>query len=177
MDFILFDDLAKNLYKEELLNMIVESDKDFVPPLSSRTSTTQSCFDQNAQDCSVLPYFEKVLTQNIIGVFDGKDLVGFLSFIQNYTLNEIDQTTFDNIYLSTLILKPITRGQGLTYKLYDHVFNVLYPNHNVFTRTWSTNFAHLKILDKFGFTCFKTIKDDRAKGIDTVYFSLLRKGK
>ena len=72
------------------------------------------------------------------------------------------------------MLTKEARGKGLTQKMYDFLFNNLYANSNIFTRTWSTNFAHLKILTKFGFELIKTIPNDRGENIDTVYFAKFR---
>ena len=74
-----------------------------------------------------------------------------------------------NIYISTLLVTPCGRGQGLTRKMYEFLFNE-YKNANVFTRTWSTNEAHIKILLGFGFETIKVLENDRGNGIDTVYF-------
>lgn len=53
--------------------------------------------------------------------------------------------------------------------MYAYLFSA-YKNANIFTRTWSTNFAHIKILQAFGFETVKVLKNDRGSGIDTVYF-------
>ena len=41
MEFVLMDDEKKSAYMEEMLAMMRYSDKEFVPPLSARSSTTQ----------------------------------------------------------------------------------------------------------------------------------------
>ena len=45
-----------------------------------------------------------------------------------------------------------------------------YKDVNIFTRTWSTNMAHIKILSKFDFEKMSVIENDRGEGIDKVYF-------
>ena len=40
----------------------------------------------------------------------------------------------------------------------------------VVTRTWSQNTAHISLLEKEGFKLVLSIKDDREKGVDTVYY-------
>ena len=86
----------------------------------------------------------------------------------------ISDNNLPNIYLSTLMLKSEARGKHLTQKMYDYLFNNLYADRSIFTRTWSTNGAHLRILEKFDFKLIKTIPNDRGVGIDTVYFALKR---
>ena len=89
--------------------------------------------------------------------------------------NEIKEDTLPNIYLSTLVLKPEARGKKLTFYMYDYLFNILYPESNIFTRTWSTNIPHIKILSKFDFDEFIRKPNDRGEGIGTVYFCKTRK--
>lgn len=173
MEFVLFSDLQKEKYREELYKLLEDGDKDFVPPLSKRSSTTQQNFN-TGEDNGISAYFNMMIKQNIIGVFEENELLGFLSFIENWKSEHTENRYEDNIYLSTLILSEKTRGKGITYKLYDHVFNTLYPRKSIFTRTWSTNAAHIKILGKFEFETIKTIKNDRGDGIDTVYFAKKR---
>ena len=115
-----------------------------------------------------------MLSQVGLGAFEEDTLLGFVSFKENYTNDVISDNNLPNIYLSTLMLKSEARGKHLTQKMYDYLFNTLYADRSIFTRTWSTNFAHLKILEKFHFKLIKTIKNDRGNNIDTVYFSLTR---
>jgi len=93
--------------------------------------------------------------------------VAFMSFKENYVTDVVTETP--NVYLSTLIVAPEGRGAGLTQKMYEKLFS-LYPECCVFTRTWSTNAAHTKILSRLNFEVLKTVKNDRGEGIDTVYF-------
>ena len=53
--------------------------------------------------------------------------------------------------------------------MYETLFKK-YENVDIFTRTWSTNEAHIKILMKFDFEIMSVLKNDRGEGIDTVYF-------
>ena len=168
MEFCLLNDMQKIRYKETLFAILAENDTAFVPPLSQRTGTTQTAFSQVQNPNGVADYLEQMLTQQIVGVFLEKKLVGFVSYIEN---REDEAFLLPNIYLSTLVLQPQTRGMGITKKLYHHLFNELYPERNVYTRTWSTNIAHIKILQGFGFTELKRIPNDRGQGIDTVYYA------
>ena len=59
--------------------------------------------------------------------------------------------------------------------MYEHLFDTLRPRHSCFTRTWSTNAAHIAILTRMGFSLTKRVENDRAIGIDSVYFGLIRK--
>lgn len=157
-------------YRKEMLEMLTEGDNDFVPPLSSRSSTTQSSFSEfEGHSAGVLRYFEAMEKQSfLIAKEDGK-LLAFVSFIENYANDKITEKDIPNIYISTLLAKSECRGRGITKSMYTMLFDK-YADRNVFTRTWSTNCIHINILSKFGFCELCRIKDDRGKGIDTVYF-------
>jgi len=170
MEFRVLTPSEKLQYAETLLEILTINDKAFIPPLSQRSSTTQKNLRGSSGEGDILPYFQKMLEQNILGIFFEGSLCGFVSYIDNYVSDVIGPDTHPNIYLSTLVLRPESRGMGATKKAYTHLFLERYPHCNVFTRTWSTNAAHTKILNGFGFTELKRIPDDRGEGIDTVYF-------
>ena len=44
MNFRIFSEADKIIFEKEMIEMLIESDKDFVPPLSSRASTLDKGF-------------------------------------------------------------------------------------------------------------------------------------
>jgi hypothetical protein len=174
MEFILFDTQQKQKNAEQIYKMLVDSDKEFIPPLSQRGSTTQSDLSGGSSK-GIDEYFNAVMEQELLGFFDDGEFCGVLSFIKDYQNVEIKDMSKPNIYLSTLVITPSCRGKGATKKAYDYAFNTLYPTCNIYTRTWSTNIAHIKILDFFNFSRILIKKNDRGEGIDTIYFELKRK--
>ena len=174
MEFILLNEQQKELYSKEIIRLMTLSDKDFVPPLSSRSSTLQKNLVGETATGDVTPYFNEMIKQQVLGFFEDGVFLGFVSFKLNYTNDVISENTLPNVYLSTLVLAEEARGKKVTVRAYDHIFNTLYPNHSIYTRTWSTNIPHTKILSKFDFSELKRIKNDRGDGIDTVYFELKR---
>lgn len=170
MEFRVLTESEKSQYREELLEILTINDKNFIPPLSQRSSTTQANLQGSAEKADILPYFNKMMEQNILAMFFEGKLCGFVSYIDNYISDVITTETHPNIYLSTLALRPETRGMGATKKAYAHLFFERYPDRNVYTRTWSTNGPHIHILGSFGFGELKRIPNDRGEGIDTVYF-------
>ena len=171
MEYRLLGTDLKQKYRDEMLQMLVSSDQEFVPPLSSRASTTQADLSGTVVcEKGVLPYFEQMCSQRILGAFEGDALVGIVSFKEDYVGEHIPEEEKPNIYISTLLLKPETRGKGLTAHMYAFLFETCYPRCKVFTRTWSTNAAHIRILEKFGFQQICCLENDRGAGIHTVYF-------
>jgi len=165
------DDARKEAFASQMLEMLTASDREFIPPLSARSSTTQK--DLSGGESSpegIQLYFGEMKKQQILGAFEEERLLGWISYRENYTCPEIGEDTLPNIYLSTLVSRPEARGRGLTRSLYDHLFHTLCPDRNVFTRTWSTNAIHIRILEKFGFRLLCRKVNDRGNGIDTVYF-------
>lgn len=174
MEFVLLNQEQKEIYSRRILELMTLSDKDFVPPLSARTSTLQKKLDISDISGDVTPYFNEMIKQNILAFIEDGVFLGFVSFKENYVNEIIDNETLPNIYLSTLVMDKEARGKHLTQRAYEYLFNSLYPKHNIFTRTWATNIAHTKILEKFCFKEFYRIKNDRGNNIDTVYFNKTR---
>lgn len=154
----------------QVLEMLTEADGDFVPPLSSRSSSVQQTFTGNTtQRGGVQDYFAELTRQRFAAVLEGETLVAFVSYKEDYICEHIPPETLPNIYLTTLIVRPSFRGQGVTTALYKMLF-AAYADRNIFTRTWSTNGAHIRVLEKYGFSLIKTLPDHRGPGIHTVYF-------
>lgn len=157
----------------QVLDLLKRHDSDFVPPLSSRGSTTQSDLTTSL-DGSILEYFNEMLEQEFFIAFDGKKVVGFMSFKRNYISRYIDCDK--NIYISTIIVNSDYRGKGITklfYKRCLQKFRYL----NIYTRTWAQNASHIFILTQIHFTEVHRLPDDRGPGIDTVYFGYQRRKK
>ncbi len=177
IEFIILNEEKKEAFSAEILKLMKLCDDDFVPPLSQRSSTVQSNLKSEktvCAECGIELYHGEMMKQEILAAISGDELLGFVSFRENMVSDKIPEEYLPNIYLSTLMLSSAARGRGLTGRMYDHLFNTLYPERSIFTRTWSTNFAHIKILGKFGFSEFARIENDRGAGIDTVYYSLIR---
>ena len=107
--------------------------------------------------------------QQIMVAVEDEKVTAFISYRKNYSCREIPENLIPNIYISTLVVNPDFRGRNLTRIMYGHLFEE-YKDCFVATRTWSTNYAHIKILTGFGFRVLETLKNDRGEGIDTVYF-------
>ncbi len=174
MDFVLLNEQQKEFYSKEILRLMTLSDKDFIPPLSARSSTLQKNLVGECATGDVKPYYSEMIKQQVLGFIEDGVFLGFVSFKLDYTNDTISEDTLPNVYLSTLVLAEEARGKKITFRAYDYIFNTLYPKRSIYTRTWSTNIPHLKILDKFNFSELKRIKNDRGDGIDTVYFELKR---
>lgn len=170
MLFKLLDLNDKNTFEKDIIEMLVESDEDFVPPLSKRSSTLDKNFSTASTKNGILSYYLGMKEQQILGAFEDGELIGFVSYRENFVSEEIASSELPNIYVSTLVLSKKARGKGVTKKMYAYLFRDPYADRKVFTRTWSANGAHTKILIDFGFFEIIRKENDRGIGIDTVYY-------
>lgn len=165
MNIIFSDTLAGNRYEEDVWQLLCQSDKEFVPPLSCRESTTQTVLHTNEAQALPYTYFKQMQSQmSLIAVEDGR-AVGIMSY--RYGMEGYGE---DCAYISTIIVNKDYRGRGITGKLYQALFEKERGRKAV-TRTWSTNNAHLHLLEKLGFVLTGRLKDHRGPGIDTVYYA------
>lgn len=164
----------KHIKNQHILDGIMElltiCNYEFVPPLSSRHSTTQSQLSGEEEDTGVpRAYFENIRNQPTFVVMEDKEVVGFMSFKKNYVSADIPPKMRPNIYITTIIVHPAYRNRGITNRLY-HALMERFVGYHIFTRTWSTNDSHTRILSSRKFYEYKRLKDDRGEGIDTVYY-------
>ncbi len=162
--------LAKKAYLSDIRQMLALCDKEFVPPLSGRASTTQSDLSPTQSlDADIDKYFQVVASQPAIIAIEGGRVVGLMSFRMDYVCECIDKAFAPNLYITTVLVHPQYRHKGIAGKLYDAII-AKFPKRYLFTRTWSTNLAHIRILLSMGFHEHYSISNDRGPGIDTVYY-------
>ena len=177
MELILLNEEQKDIYKADILELMRISDSDFVPPMSQRFSPFQTDLKPSSEDVEngILRYFNSMLKETVLCAVEDGVLLGFVTYVENIKYSTvITEADRPNIYICTLIVNPKARGRGITYRMYDYLFNEKFANSHLFTRTWSTNMAHISILKKYGFELIHRIKNDRGEGIDTVYFGKRR---
>ena len=167
---VFFESISDAETAKNIKELLVLCDSEFLPPLSSRKSTVQNDFAADEAGGGVDAYFNDIKNQSAFISYSGKTLMGMMSFRENHTSHIMDNSCLPNVYISTIIVHPSYRRQGLTGKFYRDVMEK-YPDRKIFTRTWSTNEAHIGLLKKLGFSEYARIENDRGQGIDTVYFN------
>jgi ribosomal protein S18 acetylase RimI-like enzyme len=157
-------------HEDAIIALLTMADKEFIPPLSQRGSSTQSDLSGGSLHAGVMDYYHSMQQQPVIlAIEDGKCL-GFMAFMLDHTCEQIKAEMGPNLYASTCVVDPATRGKGVMKNFYLEMIR-LYPERMVCTRTWHTNAPHLHILDKLGFAEIARLKDHRGPGMDTVYFA------
>ncbi len=168
MELLFFDRLEETAFRDQVYTLLSQCDREFVPPLSQRTSTTQSVLTGGEEsDQGLQSYFQNLLNQPVILATEGSQLLGFMSFIGDF----ICQDAEDNVvtaYVSTVIVAPPHRGKGLTRQMYEKLLCLTALP--ISTRTWSTNLSHITVLSRLGFYELLRIQDGRGPGVDTVYY-------
>ena len=159
---------------DSIFDLCCVCDHDFVPPLSSRESSTQHGFGTGtSENVKPVQYFEIMKKQYFVCARDesGK-MVAFLTFKHNYTCDEVKQYGLCN-YMSTACVYPEHRRHGLVSMMYDVVEYTLPADmltDYVTTRTWSTNTAQVHAFPKRGYREVYRIPNDRGEGVDTIYY-------
>ena len=176
-----------NIKDQELISQITKmcqnADRDFVPPLSSRNSTSQTQFKAGQNHNDVSGYVEELKKQHIVIAYKKSrkelELRGFLSYKKNFSIKVRDGESMitPNIYITTIIVDNSYRGQGITTAFYNKLF-CKFPGRHFYTRTWSTNDIHIDLLNRLKFYELDRIRRDRPVGdnkdpVDTVYFHKL----
>ena len=169
MELQYFDSAAECGYAEDIQALLVLADKEFIPPLSARDSSTQSDLTSStAVSDGARDYYNAMAGQPVAVAVENGRCYGFMAFKRDYVCQYYQKTP--NLYASTCVVHPDARGKGLMQGFYQTVID-LFPQCNLYTRTWHTNISHLKVLDRLGFSLLVRLPDHRGPGTDTVYFS------
>ena len=165
-----FKTVESSGWGEDVYRLLVMADREFIPPLSSRGSSTQSDLSHAAAvESGARDYYGSMASQPVILALEDGRCLGFMAFKIDYTCDQIGADTLPNLYASTCVVHPDARGRKLMEGFYREMIR-LFPEADLFTRTWHTNAPHLRVLEKLGFREIVRLKDHRGPGMDTVYF-------
>lgn len=172
MRYIQLDQLNHDVYEKDVWQLLCKYDHTFIPALSSRESTFQSDLSQqSSQKAEPNLYFENIKNQSILlAINDNNHAIGFMSYKPAYISEDL-QDNVETVYITTIIVDEAYRGQGVTSTFYKLIQDIAKQLHKpIMTRTWSTNDAHIHVLNKIGMVEIKRIINARGHNIDTVYF-------
>ena len=170
MEYIYYPHAGDSGFEEDIQALLTLADKEFIPPLSQRGSSTQSNLSGGQSHDGIRDYYASMASQPVILAVEEGKCLGFMAFKENHTCDQITPAYLPNLYASTCVVHPCTRGKGLMKQFYREMI-ALAPERWICTRTWHTNAAHLHILDTLGFRCIARLKDHRGPGMDTVYYA------
>lgn len=152
--------------------LLVEVDKEFVPPLSCRNNATIKNFAAVSDSNDPGEYIHQTLSRPSLVVFRDGEFAGLMSFRLHYRdsyLNIGNPCT----YVVTVATHRQYRRQGVARELYEALFGLApeFASPFVATRTWNANSSHIALLEKLGFQQMNRLQNDRGFGIDTLYFA------
>ena len=155
-------------------HLVKMCDKEFVPPLSSRNSTVSRNLKNELLITTDEPvtYFEMLKTQYLLIARYLNAIVGFMSFRNRYSADELNGWNPSN-YITTICIDKNYRKHGIGSALYRTILNRL-PNELkcdfTSTRTWEGNDQHLVLLRSIGFHLVYYAENDRGLGIGSLYW-------
>ncbi|OVE84837.1 GNAT family N-acetyltransferase [Natronolimnobius baerhuensis] len=168
------DASAREREQAAIRQLLVDADESFVPPLTGANRATVSRSDDEGGSTDIDGYVDRCVSRPLLGAFDGDDLVGFSSFHELTTADALEGYT-PATHVEILIVDEGFRNRGIATRLYRALLEENVPaSHRhpyVATKTWSTNHAHIAILEELSFECVERLPDDRKPGVDTVYYA------
>lgn len=155
--------------------LLLEVDREFVPPLSSRESTLQADLVTAAgSGPGVERYLTALMGQGLLVVgSSGDPFVGFASFIPGHVVHVVDHVPLGPYhYLTTIAVAHRARQRGAARALYEALLTTAgHAREGVATRTWSGNRHHIALLRSLGFAEVIRLQNDRGPEVDTIYFA------
>jgi ribosomal protein S18 acetylase RimI-like enzyme len=170
------ENVAEKFILDGIWSLLQACNTEFVPPLSTRESSCQRNL-ANGGTTATEPreYFNMLREQAFLLAVEPTTcgIAGFMSFRHNYECLELAGYQPGN-YVTTICVNKDFRNQGITRLFYREITQGLplrYKLPYVSTRTWSSNDAHIHLLEKLEFSVVARLKDHRGPGIDTIYFA------
>lgn len=106
------------------------ADKEFIPPLSSRHSTTESDLSgKYVSEKGIEEYYDKIKNQSVLLCRENGKNVGFMSFIVNHSVT-VNDSRIDCLTCwrkNLLLLNPRLYGRLIGRSLSMHMRNMLKP--------------------------------------------------
>jgi ribosomal protein S18 acetylase RimI-like enzyme len=160
-------------HRDDIWLVLEKTNHEYFPPLSTREAgkIDQPPLMRNALWPQPVDYFEEILKEHVVlGYLDGK-VVGMMTYVPSFdssTLPEWSPCT----YVDTVGVIPGYRRRGIARSMYRALFQLdeVKAVDHVGLRTWSTNLSHMALLEKLGFDVVDRHVDERAPGVDTIYY-------
>lgn len=160
-------------HRAAVRRLLAAANDSFVPPLTAPERAGMSRASGQPGPTDIEDYVDACVERPMIGALDDGRLVGFASFEPMVDSEPLADYTPTN-HLTVLVVDEAFRNQGIATEFYRYLFESLPAEHHqsaVSTKTWSTNKAHLAVLDALDFECVHRVSDDRGPGVDTVYYA------
>lgn len=158
-------------FLEAMLSLIKANDSFFVPPISQRVSVQgylEYLLGRNKEYIKKKYGEYTPLPKNPFTIYIPKDensLAGFVSCFGYFQ-------PFDGGYIVAIMTDPELRNNGIGTILFESALEEFYRigTKRISVTTWSTNRASQRLFGKFGFELIKVNPNERAPGVDGLYF-------
>jgi ribosomal protein S18 acetylase RimI-like enzyme len=157
-----------NKFKEDLLNLIKEIGKSFVPKITERITNegyleyvlggNEEYIKKKYGSNSHLPKDVNVL----VYLDENENLLGFLSYFGYFQ-------PYDSGYLCCIMVNERHQGKGIGTSLLKNLLDKTEQT-DMSVTTWSTNNKSRSLFNKFNFDLVERVKDERKNGIDGLYY-------
>jgi ribosomal protein S18 acetylase RimI-like enzyme len=165
--------------RRQLLQVLLDVDNDFVPPLSKRRSLEfwLEIFDQGSILYAKAPLGDAVA--GFLAYYPALDPDTYQRLLPYVNIAPVvslpgSRETFREAYLHFIAVTPAYRGRQVSSALLAQLLQEVQEQGISRLRviTWSTNTGSLNLYKKFNFTVFHRVPDDRGEGIDSVYLEV-----
>jgi ribosomal protein S18 acetylase RimI-like enzyme len=161
-------------HRDDVWAVLEKTDQEYFPPLSRREAGAidQPPLIRKSLWPQPVDYFNEILKEHVLLASIGGKMVGMITYVPRFeskTISAVSPCT----YLDTVGVIPGYRRHGIATMLYKSLFEqpTVQALEHVALRTWSTNVSHMGLLEKLGFDEIERHVDERAPGVDTVYFA------
>lgn len=171
MEMFAFDHAERlpHHWEGQVARLLEAVDGEFIPPLSSRTSTRDTKL-VGSSFRGLADYLAGIASQGCVIARSGDVLAGLLSYMRDATIPEIGLVP-PSAYVSTIGVLARFRRLGLADALYAELEAHVESGTTIATRTWSSNDSHLELLRKRGYLLVREIPGDRPGNLATVYYA------
>lgn len=157
-------------FLEAMLSLIKANDCFFIPPISQRVSVQgylEYLLGRN-EEYIKKKYGDVPLPENPFTIYiprDENSLAGFVSCFGYFG-------PFNGGYIVAIMTDPQLRNNGIGTILFNSALEEFYRigTKKISVTTWSTNMASQRLFFKFGFKLIKVNPNERAPGVDGLYF-------
>lgn len=160
-------------HRDDIWQILEKTNNEYFPPLSAREPgrIDQPPLLRKSLWPQPVDYFEEILKEHVLLSYIDAKPVGMISYVPHFNSGTLSQWS-PCTYIDTVGVIPGYRRRGIARSMYRELFKAatVLELEYVGLRTWSTNESHLQLLHALGFDEVDRHIDERAPGVDTVYF-------
>jgi ribosomal protein S18 acetylase RimI-like enzyme len=160
--------------RDDIWLVLEKTNEEYFPALSSREPgrIDQPPLLRKSLWPQPVDYFEEILKEHVVLAYIDDKVVGMMTYVPRFNSSTLAAWS-PCTYIDTVGVIPGWRRRGVARAMYQALFEVesVKALPHVALRTWSTNLSHMSLLDKLGFEEVDRHLDERAPGVDTVYYA------